>query len=41
MVPMILFSQTYSSLWKQAEKASHDDLPETEQKVLRQIVKKA
>ena len=33
--------QTYSSLWKQVEKAVNDDLPQTEQKLLRQIAAKA
>ena len=33
--------QTYSSLWKQVEKATNDDLPQTEQKLLRQIAAKA
>lgn len=42
MAPVISMNgQTYSSLWKQVEKAVDDDLPQTEQKLLRQIAKKA
>ena len=41
MMPMMLFSQTYDALWKQVNKAENDDLPQTQLKVLQQIVKKA
>ncbi len=34
-------AQTYSSLWKQVREAEHNDLPQTEQQVLSQIVMKA
>ena len=33
--------QTYAHLWKQVEKAVEDDLPQTEQQLLRQIAQKA
>ena len=38
---MTMKGQTYSSLWKQVEKAVSDDLPQTEQQLLRQIAEKA
>ena len=41
MLPMILFAQTYDSLWKQVKQAQQDDLPQTEQEVLRKIIVKA
>jgi hypothetical protein len=41
MMPMILFGQTYSNLWKQVNEAVENDLPKTEQKLLRQIAEKA
>ena len=41
IVPAMLFGQSYDALWKQVEKASQDDLPQTEQQVLKKIVVKA
>ena len=42
MAPLsIMNGQTYSHLWKQVEKAVADDLPQTEQQLLRQIAQKA
>ena len=41
IIPTVLFAQSYDALWKQVEKASQDDLPQTEQQVLRKIVAKA
>ena len=41
IVPVMLFGQSYDALWKQVEKASHDDLPQTEQQLLKKIVTKA
>ena len=41
LVPMILFGQSYDTLWKQVEAARKKDLPQTEQEALRQIVLKA
>jgi len=38
---MNLFSQTYSSLWRQVSEASLNDLPQTEQQLLQQIAAKA
>ena len=38
---MTMNSQTYSSLWKQVREAQQNDLPQTEQQVLGQIVAKA
>ncbi len=38
---MTVFGQTYSSLWKQVMDARVNDLPETEQQVLRKIAEKA
>ena len=38
---MTIEGQTYSSLWKQVEKAVEQDLPQTEQKVLKQLIAKA
>ncbi len=40
-MPMMMKGQTFSSLWKQVAAAQGDDLPQTEQKVLSQIVVKA
>ncbi len=40
-IPMMMNGQTYSSLWKQVSEAEQKDLPQTEQEVLSQIVKKA
>ena len=37
----LLFGQTYDALWRQVKDAQNKDLPQTEQKVLRQIVQKA
>ena len=41
MMPLFLFGQTYSSLWKKVKEADDKDLPKTEYDVLQQIVKKA
>jgi len=41
MVPMILFGQSFDTLWKQVEAARKKDLPQTEQETLRKIVVKA
>ena len=41
IVPTVLFGQSYDALWKQVEKASQDDLPQTEQQVLKKIIVKA
>ena len=41
MMPMTMNGQTYSSLWKQVSEAVDNDLPKTEQKLLRQIAEKA
>ena len=41
IMPMTLFSQTYTSLWKQVSDAEQKDLPQTEQQVLGQIIEKA
>ena len=38
---MALFGQTYSALWKEAEKAEENDLPRTQYDVLMKIVNKA
>ena len=40
-MPLILFGQSYSSLWKKVAEAEEKDLPKTEYDVLQQIVKKA
>ena len=41
IIPMMMNGQDYSSLWKQVSEAVDQDLPKTEQKVLRQIAEKA
>lgn len=41
MMPMILFGQTYEGLWKQVNNAEENDLPQTQLRVLNQIVQKA
>ena len=41
MMPMVLFGQTYSSLWKKAEEAEKKDLPKSQYETLQQIVQKA
>ena len=41
LMPMTMFGQTYSELWKEVEKAIVEDLPQTEIEVLRKIAKKA
>ena len=41
IIPAMLFAQSYDALWKQVEKADLDDLPQTEQQVLKKIVSKA
>ena len=41
LIPMTMNGQTYSSLWKQVSEAVDNDLPKTEQKLLRQIAEKA
>jgi len=41
LMPMILFGQSYSSLWKKASEAEKKDLPKTQIEVLQKIVSKA
>ena len=41
LLPAFLKGQTYSNLWKQVKDAEQQDLPQTEQKLLRQIAQKA
>lgn len=41
MMPMMIFGQTYSSLWKKAEEAEKKDLPKSQYETLQQIVQKA
>ncbi len=41
MIPLTIFGQTYSALWKQAADAEKKDLPKTQLEALRQIVEKA
>lgn len=41
IVPALMFGQSYDALWKQVEKASQSDLPQTEQQVLGKIISKA
>ena len=41
IVPAFMFGQSYDALWKQVEKASQNDLPQTEQQVLKKIISKA
>ena len=40
-MPMFLFGQSYSALWKQVSEAEEKDLPKTQYEVLQKIVKKA
>ena len=40
-MPIALFGQTYSALWKQVKEAEAKDLPKTEYEVLQKIVTKA
>ena len=41
IMPMMMFGQSYSSLWKKVEAAEDKDLPKTEYDILQKIVKKA
>ena len=41
MLPMWLFGQSYSELWKKANEAEQKDLPQTQYEVLQKIVTKA
>ena len=41
LFPMFMKSQTYGSLWKQVKEANQNDLPQTEQELLSQIIQKA
>lgn len=41
IMPIMLFGQSYSSLWKQVDEAGDKDLPKTEYDILQKIVKKA
>ena len=41
MLPMWLFGQSYSELWKKANEAEQKDLPQTQYEVLKKIVTKA
>ena len=41
MLPMWLFGQSYSELWKKANEAEDKDLPKTQYEVLQKIVAKA
>ncbi len=41
IMPLMLFGQSYSSLWKKVETAGDKDLPKTEYDILQKIVKKA
>lgn len=41
ILPTMMTAQTYSTLWKQVKEAEQNDLPKTEQEVLKQIVAKA
>ena len=38
MLPMWLFGQSYSELWKKANEAEEKDLPKTQYEVLQKIV---
>ena len=40
-MPINLFAQTYTTLWKQYDAATRDDLPVTQRNVLQEIIKKA
>ena len=39
IMPIMLFGQSYSSLWKQVDEAGDKDLPKTEYDILQKIVK--
>ena len=41
MIPVFLFGESYSSLWKKVEAANEKDLPQTEYELLQKIVAKA
>ena len=41
IMPMMLFGQSYASLWKKVEAANEKDLPKTEYDLLQKIVQKA
>ena len=41
MIPIFLFGESYSSLWKKVEEANEKDLPQTEYDLLQKIVAKA
>ncbi len=41
IIPMMLFGQSYASLWKKVEAAEEKDLPKTQLDILQQIVSKA
>ena len=41
MIPIFMFGESYSSLWKKVEAASEKDLPQTEYELLQKIVAKA
>ena len=41
IMPMFIFGQTYSALWKKVQDAEEKDLPKTQYEVLQQIVAKA
>ena len=41
IMPMMIFGQSYASLWKKVEAANEKDLPKTEYELLQKIVKKA
>jgi len=41
LVPISLFGQSYSSLWKKVSEAQSKDLPKTQHELLGQIVRKA
>ena len=41
MIPIFLFGESYSSLWKKVEEANEKDLPQTEYELLQKIVAKA
>lgn len=41
IMPLLLFGQSYSSLWKKVKEAEEKDLPKTEYELLQKIVEKA
>ena len=41
MMPLLIFGQSYASLWKKVKEAEEKDLPKTACEVLQKIVKKA